>query len=196
MNEICDGNRLELTKCRRSDDILFNISKDVENLDKSEFDNKENSINICYFNTTRHRINKQCMEKHLRTITSRNKSHKIDCGVNADAGYNIIVSTGMPVISKTNKASMDLFNNETFKVVKCLKTSVMELKNDLTNEIFQIEGNEFNSKFDLGFCLTNYKSQGMTIDKPYTIYDWDHMSKEGRYVALTRATNKSLINFR
>ena len=36
----------------------------------------------------------------------------------------------------------------------------------------------------------------MTIDKPYTIYDWDHMSKEGRYVALTRATNKSLINFR
>ncbi len=72
----------------------------------------------------------------------------------------------------------------------------MELKNDLTNEILKIKGEEFNSKFNLGFCLTNYKSQGMTIDKPYTIYDWDHMSKEGRYVALTRATNKSLINFR
>ena len=73
---------------------------------------------------------------------------------------------------------------------------IIELKNDLTNEILTVKGEEFNSKFDLGFCLTNYKAQGITIDKPYTIYDYDYMSKEGMYVCITRATKKELINFR
>ena len=196
LHELSDGNRLQLTKCRRSDDILFNISKNVEHLDKSEFGNKDNNINICYFNTTRHRINKICMDRHLRTVASKNKSFKIDCGLNVDANYSIIVSSGMPIISKINKASDELYNNESFKIVKCSKNNTIELKNDLTNEILTVKGEEFNSKFDLGFCLTNYKAQGITIDKPYTIYDYDYMSKEGMYVCITRATKKELINFR
>ena len=41
--EICDGNSLELSKCRRSDDILFNMCK-FENIIQPA-DNKQYKLN-------------------------------------------------------------------------------------------------------------------------------------------------------
>ena len=41
--ELSDGNRIELSKCRRSDDILFNICKfeNIMNVNKENFNNKQ-----------------------------------------------------------------------------------------------------------------------------------------------------------
>jgi len=39
--ELVCGNKISLEKCRRSDDILFNICKDVENIDLNVFGNKK-----------------------------------------------------------------------------------------------------------------------------------------------------------
>jgi len=50
------------------------------------------------------------------------------------------------------------------------------------------------------YCIKIHKSQGTTIDEPYTIYDLDFIRsvdicRELIYVALTRTTNKDYINF-
>ena len=43
---------------KRCDEKLYNLSKDVDNLDVSQFNTNENQINICYTNDTRRYINK------------------------------------------------------------------------------------------------------------------------------------------
>ena len=42
LNELCDGNKLELSKCRRSDDTLYNmlLPHNIDKIDKSTFGNK------------------------------------------------------------------------------------------------------------------------------------------------------------
>ena len=38
------------------------------------------------------------------------------------------------------------------------------------------------------------ESQGQTYNKPYTIHEWSKLDRSLRYVALSRATLKELIN--
>ena len=38
------------------------------------------------------------------------------------------------------------------------------------------------------YAITVHKSQGMTIDKPYAIYEYDKMKHDMLYVALTRTS--------
>ncbi len=45
------------------------------------------------------------------------------------------------------------------------------------------------------YAMTVHKSQGMTIDHPYSIYEYKKMSGDMLYVALTRATKKEYVNF-
>ena len=53
---------------------------------------------------------------------------------------------------------------------------------------------EFTKMFNVAYCMTCHKSQGMSIDEPYTIYEWDLFDERLRYVALSRATDINLIN--
>ncbi len=43
--------------------------------------------------------------------------------------------------------------------------------------------------------MTVHSSQGSTFDFDYSIYEWQCFTKERMYVAISRATKKSLINF-
>ena len=49
--------------------------------------------------------------------------------------------------------------------------------------------------FRPAYALTAYKAQGMTINRPYSIYEYDTMDYEMRYVALTRTRKKEYVNF-
>jgi len=53
---------------------------------------------------------------------------------------------------------------------------------------------EFQEYFYVGYAITIHKAQGKTIDKPYAIHEWNQLSKRHRYVAISRAKEKSLIN--
>ena len=44
------------------------------------------------------------------------------------------------------------------------------------------------------YSFTVHSCQGMSIDKPYTIYEWERMHKKLKYVALSRATKEEHIN--
>ena len=60
--ELADYNKLELTKCRRADDTLYNLIKfdNIPNVKPSDFtetDEYKNDINICFTNKKRIEIN-------------------------------------------------------------------------------------------------------------------------------------------
>ena len=46
------------------------------------------------------------------------------------------------------------------------------------------------------YAITVHKAQGMTIDKPYAIYEYDQMKHDMLYVALTRTSKEQYVNFR
>ena len=61
------------------------------------------------------------------------------------------------------------------------------------NEIF-LPINQFQRLFYPAYCITTHKMQGETLNQSYTIHDFDMMNQKLKYVALTRATCKQIIN--
>ena len=43
--------------------------------------------------------------------------------------------------------------------------------------------------------MTVHKAQGMTINRPYSIYEYNRMQHDMLYVALTRTSKKEYVNF-
>ena len=73
--ELCDGQRLQLSKCRRSNDSLFNIL-DITNLNKKDFNKSTNKLymnNLCFTNLKRKEINNLMMEKYINNKISEAK---------------------------------------------------------------------------------------------------------------------------
>ena len=48
--------------------------------------------------------------------------------------------------------------------------------------------------FRVAFCITVHKSQGETYSDNYTIHEFERFDGRLKYVALSRATDFSLIN--
>lgn len=54
----------------------------------------------------------------------------------------------------------------------------------------QVPVNKFNRIFQIAFALTVHKSQGATFNKPYTIYEYRHMTSKLKYVVLSRSSSE------
>ena len=68
----------------------------------------------------------------------------------------------------------------------------------LVNEFDNSETNvelKFTNHFKPMYGITVHKAQGMTIDKPYSIYEYDRMAHDMLYVSLTRTQKKEYVNF-
>jgi ATP-dependent exoDNAse (exonuclease V) alpha subunit len=101
------------------------------------------------------------------------------------------LSEGMPIISRLNMKSLDVMNNEMF-VCNKIKVDCIEISNEFKKLSIPIE--KFNKMFLLAFCITTHKSQGLSLNKPYCIYEYDKFDKRLKYVALSRATKFEYIN--
>ena len=68
LHELCDGNKLQLTKCRRSDDTLFNmlLPENINNITKNTFTNHFTNQHISFTNAKRIEINKRMMDQVVR----------------------------------------------------------------------------------------------------------------------------------
>ena len=63
--QLCSKNRIQLTQCKRSDDILFNICKNVQIINKHDYPVKKFTYkNIAYTHNTRMHINEKCMKQY------------------------------------------------------------------------------------------------------------------------------------
>jgi hypothetical protein len=191
LHELCEGNRIVLEKCRRSDKALFDLYDGVrrgkDTIDIGQFPiNQLTSLNIAYTHKTRRSVNKTCMG-HFR----KNKEFLFCSQLKSNPKtQNVSIFEGMPIVSYKNDDKLDIYNSERFTVCSidtAQKTfSIVHKETRLT---FKAE--QFKFFFYPAYCITIHVSQGCTFDEPYTIYDWSHsnMCCSAKYVALSRATS-------
>ena len=191
-----DGNRISLTKCRRAENKLFELCKNVEKLDFSKYEYKEfglkekTYLNLALTHKTRRRVNDECMKRYL----SEHKGIKtvaITMNKFNPKTQDVVLAKGMPIIahktvsSKENEAR--ILNLQLFVITKVTDEYVI-FKDE--GEEVKIKTNQFHKTFYLGFCITIHASQGETFIDKYSIYDWGHprFCNKAKYVALSRGT--------
>lgn len=190
--ELIDNNMVVLTKCRRSDDKIFNICKE-ENIGKvttDMFTHKQTLLNICWTNEKRKKLNDICMDLYISQNKIKNifKVHKLIWDKNSQ---DMRLAVGMPVISRVNNKSIGVCNNQQF-IIKKINVGKC-IVNDGGEDI-EIETKDFNRYFHVAFALTVHKSQGSTFDTEYTIHEWDKFDNRMKYIAISRATTINNIN--
>ena len=190
--ELVDGIKLNLTVCKRSDDKLYKLGEIVKTggtIDIKQFKSQKSDINICFTNKQRILVNSECVDRY---INNNNKPFiKIEKLHYDDNSQDYTLMEGMPLISRLNRKSLDIVNNETF-IVQNIKTDCIIIKNEMKSVSVPIQ--DINRTFNIGFCITVHKSQGDTFDKAYAIYEWKKMDRRLRYVALTRSTDINNIS--
>jgi 5-methylcytosine-specific restriction enzyme A len=222
LKELCDHNNINLQTCRRSNDKLFNLIQfdNINNLTPDDFKSDlkiDNDINICWTNNTRKKINSKYMDAAYKKAKTSNyiTLQKLEYD---DNSQDVILVNKTPLIAKVNNGNLKLINNERYiikKVDKNTKEIVVENSREVPkkdkdgNEIKDKDGNivmdkiiktlkikadEFQKLFRIGYAFTTHSAQGMSIDKPYTIHEFNRMDKKLKYVALSRATKYENIN--
>ena len=193
LHELCDGNRLQLTKCRRSDSTLFNLllPDNIGKIKKTDFKNEITSRHICFTNKKRIEINRLMMDKMIKQKKVKPLELK---GLDYDPNsQDVRLCSGMPLISRKNNKELNIFNNETFTIKEIRKKEQIIIIQDEGKEQ-EIPISQFVVMFNVAFCITTHKSQGLSIDEPYSIWEYHLFDNRLKYVALSRATDINLIN--
>ena len=192
LHELCDGNKFELSKCRRSDDTLFNMLKDdnISNIKKEQFTNDSTFQNICYTNKKRIAVNEIMMQKHKRLV--KEKPLMLPKLEHDENSQDVQLMRGVPVIARVNSKSLDIANNELFKIKK-ISTDFITIKDEHAKSI-DIPIESFQKLFYPAFAITVHKSQGSTFNTPYTVHEWERFNNRLKYVALSRSTDIKNIN--
>jgi ATP-dependent exoDNAse (exonuclease V) alpha subunit len=198
--ELADYNKIQLTKCRRADDTLYNLIKfdNIPNVKPSDFtetNEYKNDINICYTNKKRIEINfikmKELYKKKCR------HGLKLDALSYDDRSQAVILNKGVPIISKVNNQDMGMFNNQRFKILKSqfiYNDKLYIFIVDEFNKELKIDIQDFQKYFLVAYGCTAHSAQGMTINEPYTIHEWYRMVQRLKYIALSRSTEHSYIH--
>lgn len=97
----------------------------------------------------------------------------------------------MHYLATTNLAKRDIFNMMQFELTKIDHDAEGNLLFMFGDKIF--EHSVFAESFIPAFCVTVYKYQGGTINKPYNIFDVHKMDKKQLYTSLSRTTNLEYI---
>jgi 5-methylcytosine-specific restriction protein A len=186
--ELCQGYRLLLTKCRRADKELFDLSLNVNDIDLSKIPKEEHETSICLTNDKRKERNFYWMNK--KAPRNAMKTTKLDYDPNSQ---DMKIYKGLPIIARVNNKTYNIANNETF-TVKFIDTKTKEVHIiDDKNEI-KVPLNDFNKLFYPAYCFTTHKAQGTTINTPFTIYEWRKFNKQLKYTSITRGTELKNLN--
>jgi 5-methylcytosine-specific restriction enzyme A len=193
--ELVDGNKLYLTRCRRSDDTLFNLYNSIlqdKTVDISDMQDRDwlSYTNLCYTNQKRVEVNKRCMERYLAEQCPK-VTHSVAHLEYDKNTQDYTLCAGMPLISRLNKKSLDVLNNEMF-ICKKIKSDSIVVENEFKE--LEISKDDFKRLFNLAFCVTIHKSQGLSLKERYVIYEWSRLNKKLAYVAISRATDKNNIH--
>lgn len=201
LHELCGGNKIQLTVCRRSDDVLFNMCKEenIANINVDAFPHEFTDRHICFTNMKRRNLNNQCMLAYIKEQMNEAKQRKKRQPTVIDLAklpydpnsQDVKVMAGMPVIARINCKDKDIANNETF-TIKAIDNDECVVTDGVKTVAF--ETSEFQHLFYLAFAITCHKSQGETYDHPYTIHEWSQFDDAMKYVALSRAKNIAYIN--
>ena len=152
-------------------------------------------LDECQTKTNQRKIHECSMEesKNQELYQTWESSIRIENLVYDDNSQDVTLVSKTPVIAKVNNSKLDIINNERYTVKKIdIDARHLTIQND-RNEIV-IHAENFQKLFRIGYAFTTHSSQGMSIDKPYTIHEFNRISKKLKYVALSRSTKHEYIN--
>jgi hypothetical protein len=135
--ELADYNKVQLTKCRRADDTLYNLIKfdNIPNIKPSDFNETNkyiNDVNICFTNDKRKEIN--YIKMHQLHVKIRYRTGlKLDALTYDERSQYVILDKGVSIISKVNNEEMGLINNQRFKIIK-LDVFNITIEDDIGNK--------------------------------------------------------------
>jgi ATP-dependent exoDNAse (exonuclease V) alpha subunit len=119
--ELCNGNRIQLSKCRRSDDTLFNLCKaeNIKHVKQSQFSNAFTDVHLSFLNQTRKDTNEQMMKKKVEESNELTQSAAQLPLLLAKLHYDpnsqdVQLLAGTPIMARVTHKQLDIFNNETF----------------------------------------------------------------------------------
>ena len=195
--ELCDGNRLQLTTCRRSDDRLFNmlLKPNIGNIKATDFPEEFTQRHICFTNETRKKVNAVMMKQHAKKA-KKNKSGILELSAldYSQNSQDVKLTAGTPLIARVNNKDHDICNNEMWVITKINKTKgTITIKEEDGDRTMDIDNNEVQKLFNPAWCITCHKSQGSTYNHTYTIHEFSKMDNRMRYVALSRSTKVEFI---
>ena len=87
-----------------------------------------------------------------------------------------------------------IVNNERFKITNIEKDIITIQNENKTIKFDAVKDDVFQRCFRVAFATTCHSSQGMTINEPYLIHQWNRYTNKMRYVSLSRATEYENIN--
>ena len=200
LRELCNNNMIHLTKCRRSDDRLFNkcLPENIGKVKPSEFGSKVAKRHICFTNKKRKELNEEMMNREAKVKASRNKATIIELAAldYDDNSQSVKVFAGLPIIARVNSKDYDICNNETMSVSKVKqKSKQFEVEREDGSK-FDVDFDMFQKLFYPAYAITSHKAQGSTYDHPYTIWEWDHplFDVRAKYVVLSRSKKFEYVN--
>ena len=203
MKFLTNNNRIELLERQRYDLELWNWLEAFyedgiigDNLEKVININYE-AYNICYYNRTRERVNRQYMN-HFKTSDAVYLGHtKKD---DDDKASDVYIYENLPVMAIVNKLKAskksDLkqalyCNSDTMRVVsfnKDIITMKLDIADEFGNDIVEVKYSDFHKSFVCNYCSTTHKNQGATITQKIQLWDWSKMTEDRRiaYTAVSR----------
>ena len=193
--ELCDGQRIQLSKCRRSDDRLFNmlLPNNINNVKITDFTHLYADRHICFTNKKRIQINKYMMDKAVKANKCRKQTLKFSKLAYDDNSQDVELLSGMPIIARKNCKELNICNNETF-TIKEIKHSKNIIVIEDVDKKQEVRFEDFQKLFYVAYCITTHKAQGASFDHPYTIHEFARFDERMKYVALSRATDIKFIN--
>jgi len=212
---LSSGNKIEFKERQRYDEALWNFAEEVweEPADRRyqgepgtpSLQQMSESANICYLNRTRKIINARVNAYIAKTQEHKKELPFVDETPDTKAlQQNAIIYPGLPILSHINRfikdsEEMETANNEMFTVEDfdddffvCSSERLNE-DGDLEKHTITIPLEDFHNRFILNYATTTHKSQGATIDNDIIVWDYERMTKNLKYTAITRAKKLSQI---
>ena len=147
-----------------------------ERIEFSDYTKEEHDLCLCWTNQAVDTLNAKPNVRYA-------KGKQIEV-----VGYKqskVILHKNSTIVAYKNK----LFHNSEDVVVKSFCNENMTLLND-TDKSEIIVDLKFTNCFKPMYAITCHKAQGMTINQPYSIYEYVIMKFDMLYVCLTRTSNQ------
>ena len=186
------GKLCKLTTVHRFNDskLLQDAYKcaDGDKIDFDDYGHDEHDLALCYTNAAVDAVNEKwntrysSLSEHTVTVVGFKQS-------------KYVLHEGLPLMAyKTAGSGVNrVFNSEEF-IVKSFndKHMILTKTDDDTDVKLEIKNTNI---FKPIYGITVHKAQGMTITRPYSIYEYEKMRHDMLYVSLTRTSAKEHVNF-
>jgi 5-methylcytosine-specific restriction endonuclease McrA len=190
--DLCDGNMMKLNVCRRSDRALFDLYSDVSKVDADDFPSEMYKKNICFYNSTRKKVNFYWMNKLRPKKCMVLKKHP-----SIEQSQDVILYKDLPLIATCTRMGLGFANCDEFVVVSYNKKEVVlkfECDDEEDEKEIIVPVDELTKIFAPAYCISTHRAQGSSIGGPFGIFDFEKMNEALKYVALSRSRKLRYIN--